>query len=81
VSEREDEIVALRRELAETKEVANVAVKAAISALAALEEVIIAATMGSGVVNRATHLKSASEHVNKGNQVIGDALEGPTDEA
>ncbi len=81
VSEREDEIAALRRELAETREVANVAVKAAISALAALEEVIIAATMGSGVINRNTHLKTASEHVNKGNQVIGDALEGLSDEA
>ncbi len=79
MSELGEEVAALRRELAETRELATVAVKAAISALAALEEVITAAKMGSGVTNRWAHLDVAGEQVTKGNQVLRDAFEGSSD--
>ncbi|QYU68444.1 hypothetical protein J4558_27210 [Leptolyngbya sp. 15MV] len=72
-----EELKALCRKLDDTREMSVLALKASISSLAALEELL--KTMGRSdfrsSIQQREHLQIATDHVRRGLQVLQDAIE------
>ncbi len=81
MSEREDEITALRREVAEGRVLTTVGVKAAISALLAVEEALKVIQPRNALAPRDPHLDLAEAHVSRGLEVLRKAFEEAPDGA
>ena len=75
VSEREDEIAALRQQVVEARALTTVGVKAAISALLAVEEALKAIQPRNALASRDPHLEIAEAHVREGLGVLREAFE------